>query len=282
VSTYVVGDVQGCLQPLQCLLREVDFSPGRDRLWSVGDLVNRGPDSLQTLRYCHALGDSLVVVLGNHDLHLLAVAAGVRTAGRSDTLADILAAPDRDELLGWLRRQPLLHREHGCTLVHAGIPPQWTLDEAAGYAREVEAALRGPDGDAFLAAMYGNEPAAWSGDLQGLDRLRVITNYLTRMRHCSADGVLDLGSKGAAPTPGAAPDGVTVAPWFSHPGRRNTGERILFGHWASLQGQTNDPDIIGLDTGCVWDGALSLYALDTGAWVRCNCRAGRCREPALR
>jgi len=276
MAIYVVGDLQGCLQPLQCLLREVDFDPRRDALWSVGDIVNRGPESLAALRFLHSLGDSAVVVLGNHDLHLLAVAAGVRRPARGDTLDDILAAPDRATLLDWLRQRPLVHCARGHTLVHAGIPPQWTVHQTRARAREVEAVLQGPRCDEFLAAMYGDEPRAWSDDLTGMVRLRVITNYLTRMRHCTASGVLDLSSKGTQPDQGMAQiDGAAVAPWFRHPGRRAAGERILFGHWASLRGQTDTPGVTGLDTGCVWGGALTLYELHSGTLHRCACRDGR-------
>jgi bis(5'-nucleosyl)-tetraphosphatase (symmetrical) len=278
VSTYVVGDLQGCLQPLQCLLRAVKFKPDRDVLWSVGDLVNRGPKSLKTLRFLYKMRSSLVTVLGNHDLHLLAVAAGVRSASRSDTLDNILAARDRDELLEWLARQPLIHHEHGHTLVHAGIPPQWTLTQARAYAREVEQALRGPDRNTFLETMYGNQPAQWSDDLTGMARLRVITNYLTRMRFCTPDGTLDLISKDSSPTPGIANLGnQKVAAWFSHPQRKTANERILFGHWATLAGLSGDPNAIALDTGCVWNGAMSLYHLESQTWTRCACRDGKCR-----
>jgi len=279
MSTYVVGDLQGCLQPLECLLQAVDFTPGQDMLWSVGDLVNRGPRSLQTLRFLYHMRQDLVVVLGNHDLHLLAIAAGVRKASPSDTLDEILDAPDREELLGWLAQQPLIHNEHGHTLVHAGIPPQWTLNQAIGYAREVEAVLRGPDRVEFLGNMYGNEPTQWSADLTGMTRLRVITNYLTRMRYCTSDGRLDLKSKGASPTSGVTKQGEEkMSAWFSHKGRKTAGDRILFGHWAALGGHTDTPGAIALDTGCVWDGTLSLYHLDSAQWTRCACQDGECRD----
>jgi len=278
VSTYVVGDLQGCLQPLKCVLDEVGFEPGKDVLWSVGDIVNRGPQSLKTLRFLYTMRDSLVVVLGNHDLHLLAVAAGIRASSRSDTLDEILAAPDRDELLHWLAQQPLIHHQHGHTLVHAGIPPQWTLQQALDYAAEVETVLRSGDLNAFLQAMYGNEPPQWSSELTGMARLRVITNYFTRMRFCTADGWLDLQSKGPTPKPGVrGPGNAKVAPWFSHAQRKTAGERILFGHWATLAGQSNNPNAIALDTGCVWGGTLSLYHLDTAQWTRCGCADGKSR-----
>jgi bis(5'-nucleosyl)-tetraphosphatase (symmetrical) len=278
MSTYVVGDIQGCLQPLKRVLEKVSFDPGKDVLWSVGDLVNRGPQSLKTLRFLYEIRDRLVAVLGNHDLHLLAVAAGIRERSRSDTLDDILRANDRDELLLWLAQLPMIHHQHGYTLVHAGIPPQWTLQQALRYGAEVEVALRGGDHLEFLQAMYGNEPAQWSDDLTGMPRLRAITNYLTRMRFCTASGWLDLQSKGISPKPGvAAPHKQPLAPWFSHPQRKTAGERILFGHWATLAGATIGSNAIGLDTGCVWDGTLSLFELETGQWTRCACKDGKSR-----
>ncbi len=274
MSTYAVGDIQGCLQPLKCLLKKVAFNPDKDVLWSVGDIVNRGPKCLKTLRFLYEMRDNLVMVLGNHDLHLLAVAAGVRKPSRTDTLDKILAAPDRDKLLHWLLHRPLIHHEHGFTLVHAGIPPQWTIQKAIKRAHEVEAVLRSPNCVAFLRDMYGNEPRVWSPDLTGNDRLRVITNYLTRMRFCTKDGVLDLESTGPNPDTGAS----KVSAWFSHPRRKTADDKILFGHWASIEGRTDSPNAIGLDTGCVWGGALSLYELETGHWTRCACRNGKCKD----
>jgi bis(5'-nucleosyl)-tetraphosphatase (symmetrical) len=185
-------------------------------------------------------------------------------------------------LLDWLAQQPLIHHEHGHTLVHAGIPPQWTVQDAIGYAREVETALRGPDRVAFLQTMYGNEPARWSDDLTGMARLRVITNYLTRMRFCTPDGTLDLVSKGDVPTPGVANLGnQKVSAWFSHPQRKTAADRILFGHWATLAGLSSNANAIALDTGCVWNGSLSLYQLESGTWTRCACHNGRCRGKAV-
>ncbi len=273
MATYVVGDLQGCLQPLKCLLKKVNFDPAKDVLWSVGDIVNRGPKSLKTLRFMYRMRDNLVMVLGNHDLHLLAVAAGVRPPTSSDTLDKILVAPDREELLNWLIHRPLIHHEYGHTLVHAGIPPQWTIAEALARAREVEDVLRSPQCLEFFRTMYGNEPAIWSEDLTGMPRLRVITNYLTRMRYCTKKGALDLVSTGPVPDAGKKVDA-----WFSHPNRKSAGERIIFGHWASLEGHTNSPELIGLDTGCVWNGALSLYCLETAERFSCACRNGRCKE----
>lgn len=274
MSTYVVGDIQGCLQALKCLLKKVDFTPGKDVLWSAGDVVNRGPKCLKTLRFLYKMRDHLVMVLGNHDLHLLAVAAGVRQPSRSDTLDKILSAPDREELLNWLIRQPLIHHEHDHTLVHAGIPPQWSIKKACKYASEVEAVLRSPDCTDFLRQMYGNLPDVWSEELTGMSRLRVITNYLTRMRYCTKDGVLDLESKGPSPNLGER----KVSAWFSHSGRKTANDRIVFGHWASIEGHTDSDYAIGLDTGCVWGGALSLYQLETGERTLCQCNNGKCRE----
>jgi len=274
MSTYVVGDIQGCLQPLKCLLKKVSFNPDKDVLWSVGDIVNRGPRCLKTLRFLYDMRDNLVLVLGNHDLHLLAVAAGVRPPNRSDTLEKILKAPDKEKLLTWLLHRPLLHHEHGFTLVHAGIPPQWSIEEAASRAREVEAVLQSPACIEFFKHMYGNEPLVWSDELTGMTRLRVITNYLTRMRFCTSQGVLDLDSKGPSPDLGK----VAVSAWFSHPRRKTAKDRILFGHWASIEGQTDHANAIGLDTGCVWGGALSLYELETGRWTSCQCRNGKCKR----
>ncbi|MBP6699811.1 MAG: symmetrical bis(5'-nucleosyl)-tetraphosphatase [Halioglobus sp.] len=274
MSTYAVGDIQGCLQALKCALKRVEFNPDRDVLWSVGDIVNRGPRCLKTLRFLYDMRDNLVLVLGNHDLHLLAVAAGVRAPNRSDTLDKILQAPDKEKLLAWLLHRPLIHREHGFTLVHAGIPPQWSVEDAIERAREVEQVLQSPDCIEFLKQMYGNEPLLWSDDLTGMTRLRVITNYLTRMRFCTSQGVLDLDSKGPSPNLGK----VAVSAWFSHPRRKTAKERILFGHWASIEGQTDHPNAIGLDTGCVWGGAISLYELETGRWTRCQCKDGKSKR----
>ncbi|KZX58383.1 diadenosine tetraphosphatase [Halioglobus sp. HI00S01] len=271
MATYVVGDIQGCLEPLKCLLQTVKFDPEVDVLWSAGDIVNRGPDCLGTMRFLYDMRDSLVMVLGNHDLHLLAVASGARRPSRSDTLDAILEAPDREPLLNWLLHQRLIHHEHGYTLVHAGIPPQWSIKKALKRAREVESVLRGPDCIAFFKAMYGDEPAIWSGDLEGMERLRVITNYLTRMRFCTRKGKLDLESKGAE-----APKGSKkVDAWFAHKHRKAADDPILFGHWAALEGRTSTPNAIGLDTGCIWGGSLSLYCLDTGAWTHCRCKDGQ-------
>ncbi|WP_369958629.1 symmetrical bis(5'-nucleosyl)-tetraphosphatase [Pseudomonas benzenivorans] len=269
MATYAVGDLQGCLEPLRCLLRRVAFDPDKDRLWLVGDLVNRGPASLETLRFVYALREAVTCVLGNHDLHLLAAAHNIERLKKADTLQDILNAPDRDELLDWLRRQKLLHydAERDIALVHAGIPPQWSLQKALKRAAEVEEALRDDSRlPLFLDGMYGNEPARWDSELRGITRLRVITNYFTRMRFCTADGTLDLKSKEGI---GSAPAGY--APWFSHANRKTRGQKIVFGHWAALEGRCNEPGLFALDTGCVWGGAMSLLNIDSGERHRCDC-----------
>ncbi len=278
MTTYAVGDIQGCLQPLKCLLERVVFNPDRDVLWSVGDIVNRGPKCLKTLRFLYEMRDNLVMVLGNHDLHLLAVAAGVRTPALSDTLGKILAAPDRDKMLNWLAHRPLLHSERGYTMVHAGIPPQWSVEDAMRYAREVEEVLQSANCVEFLRNMYGNEPAVWSEDLTGMTRLRVITNYLTRMRYCTKKGVLDLVSKGPSPNPRPEGDSKKVSPWFSHKKRKTVNEKIIFGHWASIDGNTDSRNSIALDTGCVWGGSMTLYNLDSGERTSCRCKDGRARD----
>ncbi len=278
MSVYAVGDLQGCLQPLQCLLKEVAFDPAKDRLWLVGDLVNRGPQSLATLRFLYAMRDSLICVLGNHDLHLLAVAHNRERLKKADTLQEILDAPDRDELLNWLRQQPLLHydAERDTLLVHAGIPPQWTLNKALKRAAEVQDALRDDTRlPLFLEGMYGNQPARWDKGLRGIERLRVITNYLTRMRFCSADGSLELKSKEGLDS---APAGF--APWFSYANRKTRKHKIIFGHWAALEGRCSQPNLFALDSGCVWGGAMTLLNLDSGAKHLCHCHAQQRPAPA--
>lgn len=269
MSVYAVGDVQGCLRPLKCLLEQAAFDPNHDQLWLVGDLVNRGPQSLETLRFLYQMRHAVTCVLGNHDLHLLAVAHRIENLKKGDTLTEILEAPDRNELLDWLRQQKLVHHdaERQVTMVHAGIPPQWNLAKALRRAGEVEAVLRD---DArlplYLDGMYGNQPAKWDKSLTGVTRLRVITNYFTRMRFCTADGTLDLTSKEGA---GSAPAGF--APWFSHAQRKMRGQRIIFGHWAALEGRCDEPGISALDTGCVWGGCMTLLNVDSGEQFRCSC-----------
>lgn len=267
MSIYVVGDIQGCFSCLQKLLEQVGFRTPRDHLWAVGDLVNRGPASLETLRFCKGLGDNFRTVLGNHDLHLLAVARSVKAPNYKDTLQDILSAPDRHDILEWLQHQPLLISEGRYTIVHAGIPPDWSLEDACARAREVETALASPIASlGFFRNMYGNEPVAWRDDLAGNDRLRVITNYFTRMRYCDANGVLELQNK---QPPVSGPPGYL--PWFAHKNRKTRDNRIVFGHWASLNGVADGGYLFPLDTGCVWGGRLRLLSLDTGEYHHQSC-----------
>lgn len=269
MAVYAVGDLQGCLQPLKCLLEKVRFDPAHDRLWLVGDLVNRGPESLETLRFLYRMRESLVCVLGNHDLHLLAAGRNIERLKKSDTLREIIEAPDAPELLDWLRRQKLMHydEQRDMALVHAGIPPQWSLKKALRCAAEVEQALRDDNLlPPFLDGMYGNEPAKWHNDLAGVERLRVITNYFTRMRFCTPEGKLDLKGKEGADT---APPGY--APWFKIRERKTRGVKIIFGHWAALEGKCDEPGIFALDTGCVWGGAMTLMNVDTGERHGCAC-----------
>lgn len=259
MAVYAIGDLQGCYDELQALLKIIDFHPDRDRLWFTGDLVNRGPHSLEVLRFVKGLGDRAITVLGNHDLHLLAVAQGHTKYHRpKDTLRPVLEAADRDELLHWLRHRPLLHHDEtlGFTLIHAGLPPQWDLAQAQACAHEVEAVLRTGDYGKYLKKMYGNEPARWSDDLAGWKRLRFITNCFTRLRYCDAEGNLALEAKGA---PGSQPPGYL--PWFRVPHRASAGLRIVFGHWSTL-GPCSDVGIYALDTGCLWGGALTALRLD--------------------
>ena len=256
-----IGDVQGCLRELHQLLKILDYSADRDQLWFVGDLVNRGPDSLGTLRFIRSLGDGAQVVLGNHDLHLLAVACGgSRTLRKDDTLDDILGARDRDTLLEWLLRRPLAVRHGNDLMVHAGVVPQWSADQVMTLAAEVEHALRTAP-VALFESMYGNRPDCWNEALCGHDRLRFIINVLTRMRFCRADGHIDLKMKGR---PGTQETGWL--PWFDVPGRRTATTRLITGHWSTL-GLVDRADLLALDTGCVWGGALSAASLDdTRRW----------------
>lgn len=259
MAHYLIGDVQGCDSALQRLLDTLAYSPSRDTLWLLGDLVNRGPDSEGVLRRLMGYGDSARCLLGNHDLHLLAIAHGVRPPHRSDTLGGILQAPDRSVLLDWLRRQHLALREtfngEDILMVHAGVLPCWDATKTIAIARELEAVLRGPDLPGFLQRMYGNEPARWDDALQGDARLRVIVNALTRLRFCTVVGEMEFASKEGA---SAAPAGYL--PWFEVPGRQTADVTVAFGHWSTL-GWLNRPDVLALDTGCVWGGCLSAVRL---------------------
>jgi bis(5'-nucleosyl)-tetraphosphatase (symmetrical) len=255
---YLIGDLQGCCDAFGRLLDTIGFSPSRDRLWLLGDLVNRGPQSLQTLCRLRDLGSAATCLLGNHDLHLLAVAEGIRPEHRSDTLRDILDSPERDAWIDWVRQRPLAAEAHGWLLVHAGLVPQWNAAQALALAREVETMLRGPGLGDFLRVMYGNHPTRWDAQLQGPDRWRFVINVLTRIRFCSDDGTLEFKAKEGAD---AAPPGFR--PWFEVPGRRSEGQPIAFGHWSTL-GLINRPDLLALDTGCVWGGRLSAARIDGG------------------
>ncbi|TXG98318.1 MAG: symmetrical bis(5'-nucleosyl)-tetraphosphatase [Nevskiaceae bacterium] len=248
---YLIGDVQGCCDALERLLQRVDFSPSRDHLYLLGDLVNRGPASLATLRRLQALQGAATCLLGNHDLHLIAVAHGVRPPGRSDTLQDLLHAPDCEALLAWLRQQRLAVFEQGWLMVHAGVVPPWDLAQTLAAAAEIEAVLRSPELPDFLRVMYGDQPDRWRDDMPREERLRFSINCLTRLRFCTADGRMDFKTKDGA---GEAPAGYL--PWFEVPGRRTQGTPIAFGHWSTL-GLLDRPDLLGLDTGCVWGGRLS-------------------------
>jgi bis(5'-nucleosyl)-tetraphosphatase (symmetrical) len=269
MSTYCIGDVQGCFDQLQQLLQKIQFDSARDRLWFTGDLVNRGPKSLDVLRFIKNLGDRAIVVLGNHDLHLLAVAYGHATQHKQDTLQEILLAPDKDKLCNWLRQQPLLHHDAvlGFTLVHAGLAPQWNLNAAQQHAHEVETVLRGNNYQDFFAHLYGNQPACWDEKLSGWDRLRIITNYFTRLRFCKPDGTLELQTKGESHTP--PPE---FLPWFKIPNRKNKDLKIIFGHWAALAGKTDESNVHALDTGCVWGHCLTTLCLETGERFSIECK----------
>ena len=255
MSDYAIGDLQGCFAPLEELLEAIAFDRARDRLWFVGDLVNRGPDSLACLRFVKGLGEAATTVLGNHDLHLLCVAQGVQRARSRDTLDEVIAAPDRDALLDWLRTRPLFHVDGPYAMVHAGLLPQWSIARAAALAREVEAVLSGPGWREFLARLYGDEPRSWEEGLQGMDRLRVIVNAMTRLRVCDALGTMALDFKGE---PGERHDGWM--PWFDVPRRASATHAIVCGHWSAL-GLRVEANLLSLDSGCVWGRSLSAVRL---------------------
>lgn len=271
MAVYAIGDLQGCFRPLDRLLERIRFEPSSDRLWFVGDLVNRGPDSLRCLRFVKSLGDRAVSVLGNHDLHLICVAEGAEAGSRRDTLDAVLAAPDRDELVSWLRRRPMMHVEGGFAVVHAALLPEWTVAKAHALAGEVEGALRGPDYRALLEQMYGDEPQRWRDDLRGIDRLRLVINAMTRLRVCDASGSMVMRFKGE---PGEASHEWT--PWFDVPGRRSRTHVIVCGHWSALGLCVRD-DLIALDSGCVWGRELTAVRLEDRAVfaVPCPAREGR-------
>lgn len=269
MATYAIGDVQGCYDALRRLLDIVRFDPPRDSVWFVGDLVNRGPQSLETLRFIISLGGAAVPVLGNHDLHLLVAASGHTKVHRGDTFDDILRAPDREQLLHWLRQQKLMHVDKGYAMVHAGLLPQWTIARAQTLALEAETVLRGANHDDFLRPLYGNLPSRWRDDLSGDDRQRVIVNAMTRMRLCTADGDMEFHHKLG---PVDMPPGFM--PWYEAPDRASRGTPILFGHWAALGVLLRD-DVIGLDSGCVWGRKLTALRLEDRRTFQCGCtRAG--------
>lgn len=259
MATYAIGDIQGCHSALLRLLERVAFNPLHDRLWVVGDLVNRGPESLQVLRYLQGLGDAATVVLGNHDLYLLMVAAGFDRRDKDDTLVQVLEAPDRDSLLGWLASRPLMHVEGDFALLHAGLLPMWTITRAQALAAEVSAALTGPDAQKFLLHLAGNRPERWADNLKGWDRLRVIVNAFTRMRFCTPGGHMALRAKGP---PDRAPAGTV--PWFLAPDRYSRTHTIVCGHWSAL-GYYRGNGVVALDSGCVWGGKLTAFQLESGA-----------------
>lgn len=264
MTIYAIGDIQGCYKPLKALLKQVNFNAASDKLWCVGDLINRGPMSLDTLRYLKDIDSAVEIVLGNHDLHFLAIYHGVAPMRSKDTLGKLLKAPDSDELSEWLRSKPLAHFDSIETstgiqhylMIHAGVAPQWTLQKTLNLAAEVELALQGPDFKEFLRTMYGDKPERWSKYLTGWERLRVITNYLTRIRFCDAIGAMNLDVKeGVA----SAPAGFR--PWFEFE-TITPRTNILFGHWAAIEGVTGKPHVFALDTGCVWGRELTMMRLE--------------------
>jgi bis(5'-nucleosyl)-tetraphosphatase (symmetrical) len=274
LATYAIGDIQGCYDSLQRLLEKCAFDPACDRLWLVGDLVNRGPKSLATLRFFKSLGPAALTVLGNHDLYLLMVAeGGAKFRSKDDTLQDILDAPDGGELLDWLRRQPLCHTEGDYCLVHAGLLPQWTAARARDLGREVEAALRGPDYREFILNLWGSEPIGWSDDLAGWPRLRVIVNAMTRMRFCTTDGIMEFKVKGKVAN---APPGYL--PWFELPGRKSADSILVTGHWSAL-GLKITPNLLALDSGCLWGGHLTAVRLEDRRVFQVDCSPGEALPP---
>ena len=265
MATYAIGDVQGCYNELRMLLDSLNFDPARDRIWFVGDLVNRGPQSLEVLRFVKGLGDRVVTVLGNHDLHLVMQAEGYGRCNAEDTLGPVLNAPDRDELITWLRQQPPFHVEGEFAMVHAGLLPQWTVAEAATLSAEVCTALTSENYRGFLAHMWGGTPASWRDELSGWDRLRVIVNAMTRMRFCSHDGIMEFRHKGL---PEHAPDGFL--PWFALPNRASADHTLICGHWSAL-GLKLETNLLALDTGCLWGGALTAVCLEDRRVVQQPC-----------
>lgn len=274
MATYAIGDIQGCYDSLRRLLDYISFDASRDCLWFVGDLVNRGPHSIEVLRFVRGLGDAAVVVLGNHDLHLVMQAEGYGKASDEDTLAAVLGAPDCGELTAWLRACPLFHAEGEYAMVHAGLLPQWSVVKALSLSEEVRAALLGPSYRDFLEHMWGSEPSAWSDDLQGWDRLRVIVNAMTRMRFCRPDGAMELRAPGAKAPPERGPAGCM--PWFEFPQRASADRTIICGHWSAL-GFRRSANLLALDSGCLWGGQLTAVRLEDRRVFQLSC--GRQVEP---
>lgn len=260
MATYAIGDVQGCFDELRHLLRKTSFAEG-DRLWFLGDLVNRGPKSLEVLRLVRDLGERAVSVLGNHDLHLVAQFEGIERPRKDDTFRDVLEAPDAAEMVGWLRRRPMMHAGADYAMVHAGILPQWTIDKAVSLGKEVEHALQAANYREFLEHMYGAKPDRWDDALEGWDRLRVIVNAMTRMRFCDRQGRMDLQGKGIEPAKG-------YQRWYQT--RQEEKRTLLFGHWSQL-GLVREPAVVGLDSGCVWGGALSAFRLEDRTLYQVPC-----------
>jgi bis(5'-nucleosyl)-tetraphosphatase (symmetrical) len=267
MATYAIGDIQGCYDELRRLLDIVGFEASHDTLWIAGDVVNRGPHTLAVLRFLKSLGNRAITVLGNHDLHLLVVAAGVRKPHRADTLDELLAAPDCDELLDWLRGQPLMHADAGLgyAMVHAGLLPQWSIAQALSLAGEVESVLQGPGYGDFLQHMYGNDPKHWDDNLAGYDRLRTIVNAMTRLRLCTPDGEMEFSHKTGLP---GIPSGYI--PWFDVPGRASRDTPLIFGHWAAL-GLLLRPNLLAIDSGCVWGRQLTAVRLEDRQVFQCDC-----------
>ena len=264
MATYAIGDIQGCYHAFTALLARLKFNPKLDSLWLVGDLINRGSGSLEVLRWCYQHQHSIKIVLGNHDLHALVVAYGFKKANKSDTLQALLDAPDSDALLTWLRHQPLMIHADNYVMVHAGLLPQWTIAQALGYANEVECALQADSYKDFFANMYGNLPNQWQDELAGFDRLRVITNAMTRMRVCNHNGEMEFAFKGELQD---VPIGYT--PWFDAPLRQSQTAQIICGHWSAL-GLRQRNNIHALDTGCLWGGQLTAMCLETQAITQMN------------
>lgn len=270
MAVYAIGDIQGCYNEFRRLLDVIHFDPASDQLWLAGDLVNRGPHSLEVLRFVRSLSDKAITVLGNHDLHLVATVILKGKVGKKDTLEPILRADDCDELIHWLRHQPLFHRAGGFCMLHAGLPPQWDAELTARMANAAEAAIQGPDHKEFLRAMYGNKPSLWHDDLATIDQLRFTVNCFTRLRYCTLAGELDFAEKGP---PGSQP--AHLVPWYAVPDRKSRDLQIIFGHWSTL-GFYQAHNVIGIDTGCLWGGQLTAVHLDAEPRrISIDCRASR-------